>query len=90
MSSDLAESITLDLPKSSCLILFELLTKSYEIWRKENPNDITAGQMTISAGTHADRMALWKLEGALERTLPELFSSNYEELLRESRRQLST
>jgi hypothetical protein len=82
---DLNESVILEIPKSSCLILFELLTRSYEKWRKENPEDSSAGPMTVYADDHADRVALWHLEGALERTLPELFSSNYEELLKKSR-----
>jgi hypothetical protein len=82
---DLNESVTLEIRKSSCLILFELLTRSYESWRKENPEDSSAGTMTVNAYDHADRVALWHLEGALERTLPELFSSNYKELLKKSR-----
>jgi hypothetical protein len=45
--------------------------------------------MNITAEDHAQRVALWKLEGALERTLPEFFSSNYHELLTESERILN-
>jgi hypothetical protein len=44
--------------------------------------------MTIEGRTHAERVAFWKLEGALERTLPELFSSNHRALLEEARKQL--
>jgi hypothetical protein len=78
------EPVNFELPKSACL-LFEMLTRAYEDWRKTNPEDATAGSMTISANTHAQRVAFWQLEGALERTLPELFSSNYEGPLEESR-----
>jgi len=41
--------------------------------------------MQVPANEHSERIALWQLEGALERTLPELFSNNYTELLRESK-----
>jgi hypothetical protein len=90
MTSDLSEPVMLELPKSVCLLLFEVLTATYERWRKSNPDDATADPMMIAAQTHAERVAFWKLEGALERTLPELFSSNYGELLEESRKQLAS
>ncbi|MGB0063041.1 MAG: hypothetical protein WBP85_01230, partial [Terracidiphilus sp.] len=83
------EPVTLEMPKSACLLLFEMLTTAYELWRKANPDDASANPMVIAAQTHAERVALWKLEGVLERTLPELFSSNYEALLEESRQQLA-
>jgi hypothetical protein len=41
--------------------------------------------MLVPANEHSERIALWQLKGALVRTLPELFSSNYKELLRESK-----
>lgn len=74
------------MPKSVCLALFELLSQSYEDWRKINPIDETADTMQLNAETHAQRVALWKLEGSLERTLPELFSRDYDDLLAESMR----
>jgi hypothetical protein len=85
MNSDLNEPISFSLPKAACLVLFELLTTSYEDWRKSNPNDASAAPMQVTAKEHAQRVALWRFEGALERTLPELFSSNYAELLRDSK-----
>jgi len=89
MMPDLSEPVTLELPKSACLLLFEMLTTAYEEWRKCNPDDATADPLMIAAQAHGERVALWKLEGALERTLPELFSSNYVGLLEESRKQLA-
>jgi hypothetical protein len=85
MESHLDETVQLCLPKSACLVLFELLTDSYERWRSDNPDDHTADPMAVIAQEHAQRKALWLLEGSLERTLPELFSSNYSELLIESK-----
>ncbi len=84
------DDVTIDLPKSVCLVLFELLTQSYEAWRKNNPNDGSAGPLFVEAREFAQRKALWRLEGALERTLPEIFSSNYSEMLSEARRVLET
>jgi hypothetical protein len=90
MQNDLQSTVEIRLPKSVCLVLFELLTRSYEQWRKTNPDDSAAGPMLVNATKHADRKALWQLEGALERTLPELFSSDYEALLMEAGRLLDT
>jgi|HubBroStandDraft_4_1064222.scaffolds.fasta_scaffold218122_2 hypothetical protein len=88
MIRDLEEPVTLSLSKAACLVLFELLTASYTHWRKSNPDDTSAGAMLVPANEHSERIALWQLEGALERTLPELFSNNYTELLRESKTHL--
>jgi hypothetical protein len=86
MENDLQSTVEIRLPKSVCLVLFELLTRSYERWRESNPDDSSAGPMLVNATEQSDRMALWQLEGALERTLPELFSSDYEALLLEAGR----
>ena len=89
MTSELNQKVELSLSKSACLVLFELLSVSYEKWRKDNPDDALAGPMPVIAADQAERAALWQLEGALELTLPELFSSNYEELLKQSKRLLT-
>ena len=88
MENDLHSAVEIRLPKTVCLVLFELLTRSYEKWRETNPDDSAAEPMLVNAVEHSDRKALWQLEGALERTLPELFSSDYKALLRESERLL--
>ena len=90
MESDLNNNVTITLSKAACLVLFELLTVSYEAWRRKNPNDASADAMLINAKDASQRAALWELEGSLERTLPELFSSHYGDLLAESRRLLQT
>ncbi len=89
MSDNLDEEITIPLSKSACLVIFELLTTSYEQWRKSNPNDESACPLLVNAAEHPQRVALWRLEGAIERALPELFASNYAELLAESKRFLA-
>lgn len=85
----LKTDISLTLSKAACLVLFDLLTRSYEEWRRANPDDATAAPMTVAARTHAERVALWQIEGGIERTLPEVFSSNYEELLATAHKALS-
>jgi hypothetical protein len=89
-SLDLNQRIEVSLPKSTWLVLFELLTFSYEQWRHENPDDSSAPPMMVVADEHPHRAALWRLGGALERTMPELFDSNYDQLLTESKRLLDT
>lgn len=85
MIADLEEPVSLSLSKATCLVLFELLTESYTRWRKSNRDDASASAMLVLANEHSERIALWQLEGALEKSLPELFSSSYTELLRESK-----
>jgi len=87
--SDLESEITISLPKAACLVLFELLTKSYEQWRRANPNDANADPMVVMAYSQSERVALWKVEGSTEKTLPEVFSSDYEELLAAAHSMLS-
>jgi len=40
--------------------LFELLTQSYEAWRKNNPSDSSAGPLFIEAREFAQRKALFR------------------------------
>lgn len=89
MSTSLDESISISLPKSAWLVIFELLASSYEEWRKANPDDSSAGPMQIVAADHGQRVALWWLEGGIEKTLPELFAVNYNELIAASKKYLA-
>lgn len=78
----LNETVTLYLPKSACLVLYELLAKSYKHWRKSNPNDSSPKPMQLNAREYAERRVVWRLEGALERAVPELFASDSNALLK--------
>jgi len=84
----LSETVTLYLPKSACLVLYELLTKSYKHWRKSNPDNSSPNPMRLDAKEYAERRAVWQLEGTLERAVPELFASDSVALLKESKRLL--
>src|SRR6476661_5474213 len=87
-ANTLSETVTLRVPKSACLVLYELLTKSYKHWRKSNRDDSSPNPMQLDAKEYAERRAVWRLEGALERAVPELFASDSAALLKESKRLL--
>ncbi len=89
MNTDLDEIVSISLPKSAWLVIFELLASSSEKWRKSNSDDSSASPMQVTASDHAQRVALWWLEGGIEKTLPELFAANYGELIEESKRRLA-
>jgi len=84
----LNETVTLYLPKSACLVVYELLAKSYKHWRKANSDGSSAKSMLLNAKEYAERRAVWRLEGALERAVPELFARDSAVLLKESKRLL--
>jgi len=88
--SDLGEEVNIRLSKAACLVLFELLTTSDEQWRKSSPDDTSAQPMKLTASEHSERVALWWLEAALEKTLSEPFASNYADLVAESKRFLAS
>jgi len=84
------DTVSITLEKSTCLVLFELLANSYQQWRKDNPKDSAAAPMSVCATEHGQRVALWRLESAIERTLPEIFAGDYSKLVEESMQYLST
>jgi len=89
MEDHLSETLSVQLSKAACLVLFELLTTSYEQWRKGNSDDSSANPMLVNAAEREQRIALWQLEGALESTIPEIFAANYADLVNSSKRLLS-
>lgn len=89
MDPHLDEHISIHLSKAACLVLFELLTTSYEQWIEKNSDDSSASPMLVNAAEHEQRVALWHPEGALERTIPEIFSANYADLVKSSKKLLS-
>ena len=63
----------IDLDGNTALVLFELLTSREE-------------ELTLALKLEApERIALWRLEGALEMALVEPFSTDYAALLEEAR-----
>jgi hypothetical protein len=88
MDSVLNDCLEIRLEKSDCLVLLELLARSSETWLKFNTSDDAANPMNVEARELSERRALWHLECALERTIPEIFSANYEELVRQAKRKI--
>ena len=87
MTADLGEPVTLSLSKTACLVLFDVLSKSYDEWRTK-VTDSDNQPLLIVAGELAARRALWQLEGAVERTLVEVFAADYADLVEQSKRHL--
>jgi hypothetical protein len=70
------ETVTIAIGKAEALVLFELLADF---------ND----EPTLAIRDNADRLALVRLGGILEKTLVEPFMQNYNEIISEARNQLT-
>jgi hypothetical protein len=88
VSAALEEQVTISLPKGTLLVLFEFLSHSYELWKRSSdpPAEETFVLLKPEAG---ERAALWHLETAIERTLPEIFAANYSDLVGEWKQKLT-
>lgn len=86
----LTERIPILLPKSACLVLYDLLRRSSGAWRETNPTDESPSPMLVVADEHAHRQALWCLEGAIERTVHEVMATDSPALVTEAKRLMST
>ena len=69
------EKINLRLGREEALVLFELLADF-------------SSQSALAIGDEADRIALFRLHGALESTLVEPLKQDYKESLEQSRKEL--
>jgi hypothetical protein len=83
-----AGAVAISLPKGTWLVLFEYLAHSYDVWHGDaQKSDDTFVLLDPDAG---ERTALWHLEGAIEGALPEIFASNYSELISEAKQRLTS
>ena len=89
MSGKLDEPTSITMPKGTLLVLFEYLARSYDSWRRAGgtPDEATFALQEPDAG---ERTALWHLEGEIERTLPEIFSEDYPQLLAQWKQHLTS
>jgi hypothetical protein len=87
MSTNLDESTSITMPKGTLLVLFEYLARSYDSWKKagEASDEASFALQPPDAG---ERKALWRLEGEIERMLPEIFSADYPQLIAEWKQHL--
>ena len=75
MMERIDEVVTLTIDKNEALILFELLVDFFD-------------EPAVVVKDNADRMALLRLGGALEKTLVEPFMANYCEIETDARKRL--
>jgi hypothetical protein len=80
MDANLEEKISIELSKGELLVIFEFLARSYEAWRGTGNTD--ENTFALSQPDAGERAILWHLEGAIERTLVEIFSPEYQVLLK--------
>jgi len=73
--------------RATLLVIFEYLARSYKAWKEKGklPDDT----FVLSKPDAGERVALWRLEGEIERTLPEVFSPKYIELIEEEKQRLA-
>jgi len=90
VSSGLDEQVTISIPKGTLLVLFEFLAHSYEQWRESGNEQRSDGTFALLIPDSGERLALWQLEGAIERTLPEVFAPEYKDLVAEWKRKLTS
>ena len=66
------DTIILTLTKPEALVLFQLLTDFHD-------------QKELRIGNQAERITLWNLSSRLEKTLVEIFSPEYDQMVRQAR-----
>lgn len=89
MSTELNEEVTVRLPKGTLLVLFEFLAHSYAEWKQMNEQS-SNDTFVLLKPDPGERVALWHLEGQIERTVPEIFALDYKELIAEWKRKLTS
>ena len=82
MHEHLQDQVSISMPTGSLLVIFEYLANSYQTWRKNHASSDEA-TFELAKPDAGERLALWQLEGAIERILPEIFSPDYRQLLSE-------
>jgi hypothetical protein len=76
--------VSLTIKKETLLVIFEFLKRSYESWRKNggaHGDELSDETFVLCKPDAGERVALWRLEGAIERTFPEIFSREYREVI---------
>lgn len=89
MHEELQEQVTIPIPKGTLLVLFEYLARSHDGWRRTGES-LDESSFVLEKPDVGERLALWLLEGAIERTLPEIFWPEYRQLLAEWKQHLES
>ena len=80
MDMKLEDPVGISLPKGTLLVLFEYLARSSDTWRNSDQQSDSDAYRLLTPDA-SERNAIWHLEGAIERTLPEIFSADYEKMV---------
>jgi len=86
-----SEFADLRMRRATLLVILEFLTRSYDEWRKTGkaPDDYSDDTFILSRPDSGERVALWRLEGEIEKTLPEIFAPEFKELIAAEKKRLS-
>ncbi|SRR2546429_10628 len=86
-----AEFVDLKMRRETLLVIFEYLARSHDEWSKTGkaPDDYSDSTFVLSRPDPGERVALWRLEGEIERTLPDIFDPEYKELITAEKKRLS-
>ncbi|HEY2912084.1 MAG TPA: hypothetical protein VGK21_01880 [Candidatus Angelobacter sp.] len=79
MDTNLEEKISIELSKGELLVIFEFLARSYDAWQEAG--NTKENTFVLSPPDVGERIILWRLEGEIERTLAEIFSTEYRDLV---------
>jgi hypothetical protein len=71
-----AEFVEFKMRRATLLVIFEYLARSHDEWNKTHqvPGDYSDSTFVLSKPDPGERVALWRLEGEIERTLPKIFA----------------
>jgi hypothetical protein len=85
------EFVDLKMRRTTLLVIFEFLARSHDEWSKTGkvPGDRFDTTFVLSKPDPGERVALWQLEGEIERTLPDIFGPDYQDLIAAEKRRLS-
>ena len=81
-----ADHETISMRRDTLLVIFDFLARSYEEWRKTSPS--ADDTFVLCKPDQGERIALFRLEGAIESTLPEIFAPDYNELIAAEKQRL--
>ena len=86
MNAEIEKTVAVCMPKGTLLVLFEYLSRSYDSWRAKGQT--SHDRFAPEEPDEAERVALWRLEGEIERTLTEVFAPNYAQLVADAKSKL--
>jgi hypothetical protein len=79
--------VALKMRTETLLVIYEYLSRSYDEWRRTASESDES--FILAKPDPGERVALWRLEGEIERTIPEIFCPEYNDLLSEEKRRLT-